>query len=405
MSIKYQVPGIKRKGQLIGFLFSLLVCIMAWGNEALANAFQLSSQSYISLITCAPGKELYSAFGHSAVRVYDPLNHFDRVYNYGTFDFNQPNFYSNYAMGRPIFMLSVWPMGNFMDEYMDENRSVVEDVFNLTQEQKQRLFEFLQENNRPENRQYRYDYIYDNCSTRIRDILVKVTNGAIAFDTTNMPKYTFRQLMDLYLGPQPWGDLGIDLALSSVIDTTTKPYYYMFLPDFLRKEVLHGTIMQDGVAKPLVAESVNIFTARQEEPEKSFFTPLVLFWTICFLFAIKTAIDLRRGKVSLKVFDVIFFAIVGLVGMAIAHISFFSDHHAARNYNLLWAIPTHFIFAFLLPFSKKWNWVKYYFLAAAIITSIAFIGGATFIPQQYNTAFYPLMLTLIMRSGVISLRT
>lgn len=366
-----------------------------------AQVPQLSPESQISLITCSPGKELYSAFGHSALRVHDPANRIDRTYNYGTFDFDQPNFYSNYAKGRPVFILSVAPTKYFVQAYVYENRSVYEDALQLTQEQKQRLYELLEENFLPENREYRYDYIYDNCATRIRDMLEKVANKAIVFDTfAAPPASTFRELMDLYLENQPWGDFGIDLALSSVIDTFAPPYYRMFLPDYLQKGFQNARITTGDSSVRLVKDSSVIYAAEPEKQEQSFFTPLSIFWLLFVLFLLKTVFDFRRKKFSVAA-DVILFALVGLAGIVIAYISFFSDHHAAKNYNLLWAIPTHVVFAALLPLSKKLNWVKYYFLATAIVTAILFLGGLTFLPQQFHTAFYPIMLTLIMRSAVI----
>lgn len=399
MSIKYQVASSKTKIYFVFALFSFLWALST-GHKAHA-APQLSEEAYISLITCGPGKELYSAFGHSALRVHDPAQRIDRMYNYGTFDFDQPNFYSNYAKGRPIFTLSVSSTRYFVAAYVHENRSVVEDVLNLTSEQKQHLFDLLEENYQPENREYRYDYIYDNCATRIRDMLVKVMGPQLAFDPEEtLPVYTFRQLMDLYLEPQPWGDLGIDLALSSVIDTPTTPYYYMFLPDFLQKEFQHAQIWGYTYPLPVIEKTNVIYQAEVPKKELQFFTPLTFFWLLFLLYSVKTAVDLRKEKISFAP-DVPMFVIIGLMGIIIAYISFFSDHHAARNYNLLWAIPTHLLFALLLPFIKKLQWVKYYFLVSAIITGIALIGGLTFIPQQYNAAFYPLMLMLIMRSWVV----
>ena len=379
---------------------TLVLCALCTVHCALAQSLQLSPESNISLITCSPGKELYSAFGHSALRVHDPVNGIDRTYNYGTFDFDQPNFYSNYAKGRPLFMLNVSQTKYFVRAYVYENRSVFEDVLQLTQVQKQQLFELLEENYLPENREYRYDYIYDNCATRIRDMLEKVVNKPVVFDTFSVPPaYTFRELMDLYLENQPWGDFGIDLALSSVIDTFAPPYYRMFLPDYLQKGFQNAHVVEGDSIVQLVKESAVIYEAEPEKQEQTLFTPLNLFWFLFILFGLKTFFDFRRDNISFAA-DIILFALVGLAGIVIAYISFFSDHHAARNYNLLWAIPTHLIFAALLPFSKKLKWVKYYFLGSAVITSIAFIGGFTFIPQKFNFAFYPIMLVLVMRSWV-----
>lgn len=416
MSSKYQVVNGKIKSPLCGSFAELRS-----GNAQLRRACrwllffvftftfslsfaspQLSEKSFISLLTCSPGKELYSAFGHSAIRVADPENGIDRTYNYGTFDFDQPDFYSNYAKGRPLFMLSVASTRNFLGAYVYENRSVQEDILNLSQEQKQRMFELLEENYLPENRNYRYDYIYDNCATRIRDLILSVADNKIIFDTFPAPPAsTFRELMRLYLQPQPWGAFGIDLALSSVIDTPAPPYYRMFLPDYLQKGFEHARFSEGNPPAAVVKSSRVIYTAEPEAPEKFFYTPLVICWSLFFIFLLKTTVDFRKQKISFIALDILLFAVIGIVGVLIAYISFFSDHHAARNYNLLWAVPAHLPAALLLPFSRRFTWLKNYFLLAVILAAIAFIGGFTILPQKFNAAFYPVMLTIGMRGWMI----
>ncbi|HXH17773.1 MAG TPA: DUF4105 domain-containing protein [Chitinophagales bacterium] len=361
---------------------------------------QLSSQAYISLITCSPGKKLYEAFGHSALRVHDPVNKIDRTYNYGTFDFDQPGFYSNYAKGRPVFMLNVTPTLHFINSYVTENRSVFEDILNLSQQQKQRLYELLEENYEPENRNYLYDYLYDNCSTRIRDMLIKVLEEAVVFDSAHLRReYSFRELMDLYLKPQPWGDLAIDLALGSEIDAKARPYQYMFLPDFLQAAFQHAKISAGGSVIPLVKNSTVIFKAQPEEIQKSLFTPLNIFWLAFFLFLLKTVLDIRKKKFSAAP-DLIFFLMTGITGILIAYIAFFSNHHARGNFNLLWALPTHALFALLLPF-KRGKPVRFYFLIASVMAIIAFAGGICFFPQKMHGAVVPLILIIAMRGAVL----
>ncbi len=377
------------------------VAVLLFSIAILRAQPQLSSEAYISLLTCSPGKELYEAFGHSALRVFDPVNKIDFTYNYGTFDFDQPGFYSNYAKGRPVFMLSVSHTRYFINAYVLDNRSVFQDILNLTPEQNQKLFELLEENYEPENRNYRYDYIYDNCSTRLHDMLVKVLNGNVVFDSSHIhPSYSFRGLMDLYLKNQPWGDLAIDLALGSEIDAQAKPYRYMFLPDFLQSGFKNAKIRTGDSLLPLVKNSTVVFKAESEETRKSFFTPAVIFCFPFFLFLLKTFFDFRKQKISFAA-DVIFFFMVGLTGVLLAYISFFSDHHAKGNYNLLWAMPAHLPFALLLPF-KKMKWVRFYFLAAAILAVGVLAGGFTFLPQQMHGAIIPLILTVAMRAFVIS---
>ncbi len=362
---------------------------------------RLSSEAYISLITCSPGKVLYEAFGHSAFRVYDPVNKIDVTFNYGTFDFDRPGFYSSYAKGRPVFTLSIAPTGNFISAYVMDNRSVAQDILNLTPGENQKLFGLLIENHQPENRDYVYDYIYDNCSTRLRDIIARVLNGKIVFDSTHIKEsYSFRDLMDLYARKDhPVGDFAIDLALGSEIDAKAKPYQYMFLPDYLQAGFRNARILDGDSSIPLIKNSNVIFKAGPEEIPKSLLTPVSVFWCVFLIFTAITIFDLRRGKVSIAP-DMLFFFIIGLTGCVVAYISFFSDHHAGGNYNLLWAMPTHLIFALLLPF-KNLKRVRFYFLLAAALAVAAWSGGLTIFPQQMHFALIPLILTIAMRGVLI----
>ena len=152
----------------ISFIF-LLLCGLALNAQ-----IKLSDQAQISIITCGPTQaELYSAFGHTAIRVYDSLQGIDDAYTYGMFSFNQPNFYLNFARGSSFYILGVQSYPDFRYTSIYYNRSVHEQKLNLSSEQKQKIFDFLQWNAQTENRSYRYDYFYDNCATRVRDAFKK----------------------------------------------------------------------------------------------------------------------------------------------------------------------------------------------------------------------------------------
>ena len=219
----------------------LLLLITSFGKA------QLSEQANISVLTCGPYDELYSAFGHSAFRIHDPVNNINVVCNYGTFDFNQPNFYLNFARGNNLYKLSIQDYQRFEDLYIYENRFIHEQVLNLTSEQKQKLFAYLQWNSKPENASYYYDYFYDNCSTKIRDVLVEALGKDVIFDESHITTdYTIRELTDFYLKKLPWGDLGIDIGLGLPMDKKAAPLEYMFLPDYVESAFDHASIVQNG---------------------------------------------------------------------------------------------------------------------------------------------------------------
>src|SRR5690606_22569898 len=155
------------------FLFFLLFMPLL----VLGQSVKLSPRAEISIITCGPGEELYSSFGHSAFRVKDPALKLDFAYNYGTFDFNKPNFYIKFAQGKLLYELSVSYFEDFVYNYKIEGRWVKEQVLNLSQDEKNQLFNFLNINAQPENKEYLYDFFFDNCSTKIRDVLEEVLNN------------------------------------------------------------------------------------------------------------------------------------------------------------------------------------------------------------------------------------
>ena len=137
----------------------------------------LSDRSVVSLLTCSPGTELYSIFGHCAIRIHDPVNEIDKIYNYGTFDFDSPNFYMEFIKGKLFYFLSVSNFTFFKTTYIRMNRSIYEQVVDLSMDQRQSLYQYLENNHLPENRYYLYDFFFDNCATRIRDAFVKSSTG------------------------------------------------------------------------------------------------------------------------------------------------------------------------------------------------------------------------------------
>ncbi|NQX90714.1 MAG: DUF4105 domain-containing protein, partial [Flavobacteriales bacterium] len=207
-------------------ILSLLFCV-SWSSQA---ALKLSDEAQLSLLTCSPGAELYSTFGHSAIRINDPVKNIDWVYNYGTFEFSD-DFYAKFAQGKLNYRLSKGTFTNFVNEYIYFGRKVEEQVFLLSRNDIQLLFEALEENYKPENRTYRYDFFFDNCSTRILDIVEETLDGEIVFnDPLPADSMTFREMIDSYQGHMPWGDFGIDLALGTPCDRYMEHPEQTFIP-------------------------------------------------------------------------------------------------------------------------------------------------------------------------------
>jgi len=359
----------------------------------------LSQQSQISLITFGPDQgEFYEAFGHSAIRILDPTRGIDYAYNYGVFSFNQPNFYLNFTRGHLYYQLGVYPYPDFRDAYISVNRFVHEQVLQLTPGQKQKIFDYLEWNALPENKVYNYDYFFNNCSSRIRDVFADVLKGEIRFDGSYIKTdYTIRQLTDLYLDQQPWGDLGIDIGLGSTIDRKATPYEHMFLPDYLESGFDHAFINVGGTSSSLVKEKTVIFQALPEEQERSWFHPWGVFGFLLVLALALAVFDLRRKKLSTW-FDVTFLWVTGFLGLFLLFLWFGTDHHAcAKNYNLLWALPTHVLASVLLLRKNKPAWLPGYFLATGGICLLLLLTWPI-LPQFMNYFLIPYVAAMLVRS-------
>ncbi|RDV14423.1 DUF4105 domain-containing protein [Pontibacter diazotrophicus] len=384
---------IKQLGLVLAF------CLLSFQGWAQFEDIQLSPQAKISLITCSSGPELYAIFGHSAVRVNDPVNGFDIVFNYGTFDFNEPNFYLKFARGKLNYKLSIAYFRDFVYSYTMDNRSVYEQEMNFTEEQKQQYWGFLTNNYLPANRFYLYDFFFDNCATRIRDGVEATFPNQIRFNISHFDEdMSFRNLIDLYLPPQPWGDLGIDFSLGARIDREATPYEYMFLPDYLAKGFANATITENGQTQPLVGEMQVLFEREPIPMSRGIFTPTLVFWLFFAVVLALTVVDWMKRRRS-RVFDMVFFFIIGLMGIIMLLLWFATDHQAtAYNFNLLWAIPTHIVVAFFLGHNKLQDWVSKYMLATAIVAGVLLLFWPWW-PQMLHTAFIPVTLALGLRAA------
>lgn len=358
---------------------------------------QLSDRAEISVLTLGPSQaEVFTAFGHSAFRVHDPLNRIDVAYNYGVFDFERPNFYLNFARGNNVYMLGVFDYQHFEYAYIADNRYIHEQVLNLRGDQKQRLFEFLQWNARPENRDYLYDYFYDNCATKIPEVMLTVFGDSIVFDGSYIETdYSFRELTDLYLQQQPWGDLGIDVGLGLPTDKKATPYEYMFLPDFVESGFAHATILQEGKRVPLVRDTRVIYESAPEEYSPGPFHPLAVFIVFLLVTFYVSYRDLKRKKRSM-LFDNVLFGAVGLLGVALLLLWTCTNHHAAaKNLNLLWALPTHLVA--VIAFKRPPKWLGLYFTAVTVLCGLLLITWPI-LPQMLHYSLIPFVMAIGVRA-------
>jgi len=366
------------------YLFFFVLCLLFF-TECFSQQFHPSSQ--ISIVTASPGKEIYNTFGHSAIRVKDTINDYDRVFNYGIFNFRTPNFAIKFIRGKLLYKLGLGRFNSFVADYEGQGRQVTERVLNLNETQKTEVFDFLAENYKPENREYLYDFFYDNCASRIRDVFEQV-NGSLVYDKANEKQITFRQLLDEYLKSKPWTDFGIDLILGLPSDKIADFRNQMFLPDYLEenlsKATLNGKALlgQQRIVAPLNTSFQN---------ERSLFTPLLVMSIVAVLFFLATFFI--KNKTMQWLLDALLFGILTIAGCVFLFMWLGTDHQACyKNLNMLWANP---LYLFLIPYAKIRNakliWWGFLILIALLITTFPIF------PQQYHIAFIPVFFMIVFR--------
>lgn len=383
-------------------LLLTLLCLVLCVSKS--NGQQLSPKAKISLLTCAPGEELYSLFGHSALRVKDSANGLDIVFNYGTFNFNTPNFYIKFAKGKLDYLLSIADFERFISSYKREKRSVYEQQLRLNDQQKQQLYSTLLVNYQPENRAYRYDFFMDNCATRIDEIIKNTLEGDWE-DTTPQDKLgaTYRMGIAPYLANSDWLNLGLNIILGIPTDNGQQG---LFLPDIMEKHYAQTTLN----GSPLTEATETLYDAQFSYSKTPFWcSPILFFYLLALLLLLGSLFFPNR----MRIFDFLLFATLGIAGCIIAFLWFAADHTATNeNWNILWALPTHLLMAFVLLFQrKKTKFTHYYFLLTLVLACLMlifmifplFFAIFNYLPVAFPfELIIPILLCIIFRSlGIV----
>ncbi len=329
-------------GQLLGFLLFIHSSLIIHHSSF---AQTLTPVARISLLTVSPGSELYSSFGHTAIRVADPGIGQERIFGWGTFDFTTDNFYVKFLRGTLPYTVSVTDMSSMQYGSLIENRSIREQVLDLSPAQRQRMFDLLNENYRPENRTYQYKFYYDNCATRPRDKIAQVCGDSLVVPSKTVSTgKSYRDWMNEYLGQHPWSKVGMNLALGTPSDVVTTGWQAMYIPNQVHDQLSHATLRRaDGRVVPLVAQDLTVFEAskkfRQEVP--FIFDPEVVFAALGIVVALFTVRRYRRGRVD-RWLDRLLFGVSGFFGWFLFLLWVATDHGVtAWNPTLLYLMPLH----------------------------------------------------------------
>lgn len=317
---------------------------------------QLSSQAEVVLVTVAPGKELHSAFGHTILWVNDPINGIDRAYSYGTFDFKTENFYLKFLMGTLPYTISVHSMQdefNYNAQY--EKRGMIAQKLQLDSLQKNAIFQALEKNLLPENRAYAYKFFYDNCATRIRDMIERNVPGKYQWNQNpTLEGKSYRDWMNNYLTANSWVTLGMNLALGIPSNVKADASQACYLPDNLAAAT--------NLAKGLSANPVSLFDADVSEKEGFDFTgPFVILSLLTLLVGLTTLYK-RFSYVA----DVALFGVVGVLAWFIFFLGTATNHEVmAWNPASLMLFPLNF--PFVIWFAKEpVRWKKYLQIASVL---------------------------------------
>lgn len=381
-------------------IFIIIIIWFGFGvSKITAQQFSISDSATVSLITCSPGDELYSIFGHTAVRLKDITNGVDVVFNYGVFSFDTANFYYKFIKGETDYQLGVYNTNQFLPEYEARKSMVWEQELNLTPIEKRRLINSLEINYRPENRNYRYNFAFDNCSTRPRDKITAALYGFVKFQNSTDSK-TFRQWIGVYTGNDSWLKFGLDLIFGLEADKTTSTNESMFLPEVLMTEFQTAQIAKiDTDNRKLVKDIKVLFNSNTERSRVTpwYLKPLTFSIVLLLIGIIVTIWEKKRNHQN-KLFDTGLLILTGVCGLLVFYMMFFSFHPLVKNnLNILWLNPLNLVVASLLRIR---SFRAYLFIYQIVNVALLVIALFTFAlsAQAFNFAVFPIIVLLLMRT-------
>ena len=374
-----------------------LSLLIIWGS--MLSYAQKRDSIQFSLLTCSPGTEIYSLFGHTAIRYQNYTQNKDIVFNYGMFSFSSPNFIYRFVKGETDYQLGVNDFRSFEAEYMFRGSSVYQQILNLTYEEKLKLQNLLFTNYLPQNRVYRYNYFYDNCTTRARDQIEKCIDGDVEYPNS-VPDKTFRGIIHEFTKGFDWEEFGIDLCLGAGADKPIGIRQQMFSPFYMRSFAESAFIKdENGNTRPLVLkEEVIVDADTVDADESSFqFSPIACATFFLFLNVVIAFVQIVRKKIY-WFWDLILYLSQGLAGCIIAFLFFFSIHPTVdSNWLILLFNP---IPLFYLPFmvyndikrkKDKWHVINSVYLTLFILI-------LPLIPQEINLSVLLLALGLLFNA-------
>lgn len=373
--------------------FSLFVSILTF----IRVFSQPANDTVVYLLTCGPGTETYSIYGHSALRVVIPEKHTDTVYNWGVFDFSTSNFAWKFAKGRLDYMLIAESLNGFMRGYSFEKRYVFSQRINIDAKETRTLLELITENLKPENAKYRYDFFFDDCSTRIRDLLEKSIGEKLKYPPAESGKMpTFRYLVGKYQNPYPWLKFGIDLIMGSTADKKAVFRDRMFLPIDMKDGLSKSFVHRSGKMIPLLQNPEVLLDFDSILVKQKFLTAPPFIFTLAITLILILAGLTKNGKI-VRLIDMVIYSVFSILSILMIFFNFFTDHQQMRwNLNIIWLNPFILVCLLMLILNKTATvWFRVVFCISA-----GFLLIHLFLPQEFSLAFLLLNIIILIRSSV-----
>ena len=340
------------------------------------TGFCLTGNSKISILTSDPGSELYAIFGHTAIRVSDESLHIDKIYNFGTFDFSSLFFYVKFLKGNLEYFLSIDDFISYKQHSVLEHRKIYEQILVLSYTERLNIFNSLESCYNSDDRFYRYDFFYDNCATRVRDVVFNSKRGKIKFDTSLYCCHTFRQLLKPYDSKNYWIDLGVNLLLGKEADKLASSSDFMFLPDYI-KGILQNAKLTGG--------TIVLFDKSDTNKNLRKYSLIILWLVICSI----TCLSLIKRTRSFTFY--FYNSLVAIVGLILLLLNLISDNSAFKyNMNIIWTFPALIII--LIPDTQIRKGAEFIY----ILLLLSVMSLRDFLYQGFSTTFLPWIITLLI---------
>lgn len=372
------------------------------GIQTASDKTVLDSAVHVSLLTCSPHNEVYSLYGHTAIRYRNETDGIDVAVNYGMFSFNEPNFVLRFVFGLTDYMMGIQPFEDFCKEYAHYGSQVTEQELNLTADEKQTVIEALKRNALPDRIKYRYNYLYNNCTTKARDILLDNVKGKVVYGNDIDEKVSFRDIIHSCNKNHRWTRFGNDLLMGVKADRKTTREDQQFLPANLMKDFASATVVRNGKKEPLVKSTATVVKgdpaiAEGEEgwTDKLCPTPLACSLIIlCVVFLVSKA-EKRFGRRFWAMDAILTFA-AGMAGLVLTAMIFSQHPTVSLNLQILLLNPVMLYFTWLIVKHRKCYWRTRKMWIVVAILAIDAVGCSFF--QDFAEGMVFLALSLLYRS-------